>query len=93
MSASAQDSLALARKLRPQRFADLVGQDLTARILRQAVKRQRTTHAYLFCGSRGTGKTSTARILTRAPHCLDLQDRSPEPSPQAARRDPDETPR
>jgi DNA polymerase-3 subunit gamma/tau len=71
------DYVVLARKLRPQRFQDLVGQELAARALRNAIRTGRLAHAYLFAGSRGIGKTSTARILTKAFNCLDIQDGEP----------------
>ncbi|MBI4083000.1 MAG: DNA polymerase III subunit gamma/tau [Candidatus Lambdaproteobacteria bacterium] len=67
----------LARKLRPNRFQDLVGQDVVARILRAAVRTGRVAHAYLFTGSRGVGKTSTARILTKALNCLNPEEGEP----------------
>ena len=56
-------------KYRSQRFGDLVGQDAIAQTLRNAVEQGRVAHAYLFCGVRGTGKTSTARILAKALCC------------------------
>lgn len=67
----------LARKLRPQRFADLVGQEVIAQILQNAIRSNRVAHAFLFSGSRGVGKTSAARILTRALNCLQPEDADP----------------
>jgi len=61
----------IARKWRPQTFEDLVGQDHVVRTLRNAIKRERIAHAYLFVGPRGTGKTSTARIFAKALNCSD----------------------
>jgi DNA polymerase-3 subunit gamma/tau len=58
-----------ARKYRPRTFADVLGQDHVVRTLRNAIERQRLAHAYLFVGPRGTGKTSTARILAKALNC------------------------
>jgi DNA polymerase-3 subunit gamma/tau len=57
------------RKWRPQRFGDVAGQEHITRTLANAVARGRLAHAYLFCGPRGTGKTSTARILAKAANC------------------------
>ena len=57
------------RKWRPKTLADVIGQDHVARTLKQAVVQGRVAHAYLFCGPRGTGKTSTARILAKAVNC------------------------
>ena len=63
-------SQSLYRKYRPQRFGDVVGQDHVTTALRNAVRDDRVGHAYLFSGPRGTGKTTTARILARALNCL-----------------------
>ncbi len=70
-------STALYRRYRSARFADLVGQDVIGTTLRNEVRADTLAHAYLFTGIRGTGKTSTARILARAVNCLDLQDGEP----------------
>jgi DNA polymerase-3 subunit gamma/tau len=59
----------LARRYRPQQFADLVGQEAVARALINALEHNRVAHAYLFTGARGVGKTSTARILAKALNC------------------------
>jgi DNA polymerase III subunit gamma/tau len=59
-----------ARKYRPQTFDDIVGQTHVTRTLKNAVEQNRLAHAYLFVGPRGTGKTSTARILAKALNCV-----------------------
>ncbi|MDH7571083.1 MAG: DNA polymerase III subunit gamma/tau, partial [Armatimonadota bacterium] len=61
--------VSLYRKYRPQRFGDLVGQEQITRILQNALESGRVAHAYLFCGPRGTGKTTTARLLAKALNC------------------------
>ena len=60
---------ALYRKYRSQKFSQLVGQDVIARTLKQAVEQDKISHAYLFSGPRGTGKTSVAKIFAKAMNC------------------------
>jgi DNA polymerase-3 subunit gamma/tau len=67
----------LARRLRPQRFEDVVGQEHVTRTLQAAIRAGRVAHAFLFCGPRGVGKTTTARILAKALDC----ERGPTPDP------------
>lgn len=68
---------ALYRKYRPQTFFDVSGQDTVTATLQNAVKTGRVSHAYLFCGIRGTGKTTCAKILAKAVNCLNPKDGNP----------------
>lgn len=67
----------LYRKWRPQKFSDVSGQPQVTRTLENELKSGRINHAYLFTGSRGTGKTTCAKILAKAVNCLNLQDGNP----------------
>jgi DNA polymerase-3 subunit gamma/tau len=61
----------IARKYRPQRFAEVVGQEHVTQTLANAIRQNRIAHAYLFCGPRGTGKTTVARIFAKCLNCTD----------------------
>ena len=64
--------LVLARRYRPQRFCDVVGQEAVLKTLKNALSYNRAAHAYLFCGSRGIGKTTLARLFAKALNCQNL---------------------
>ena len=68
---------ALYRKWRPRSFDEVHGQEHITSILKYEVANGKFSHAYLFCGSRGTGKTSCAKILAKAVNCLDSKDGNP----------------
>lgn len=68
---------ALYRKYRPSNFDEVVGQKVIVKTLKNAIKYDRLSHAYLFCGPRGTGKTSIAKILAKTINCTNLQDYLP----------------
>ena len=67
----------LYRKYRPQDFDSVVGQEYTTTLLKNIVKDEKISHAYIFTGPRGTGKTSSAKIFARAINCLDPKDGNP----------------
>ena len=69
--------LSLARKWRPQTFAEVVGHEYAARVLQNAARDQRLHHAFLFTGTRGVGKTTLARIVAKMVNCPDAKDGAP----------------
>ena len=66
------------RKWRPRKFSEVIGQDSIVQTLRNAVNLNRIAHAYLFTGSKGSGKTSTARIMAKAINCRNPIDGEPD---------------
>jgi len=70
---SMEDYIALYSKYRPQNFENVIGQDAITKTLKNSLKNKRVANAYLFCGPRGIGKTTNARILARAINCEDIE--------------------
>ena len=69
--------LALYRQFRPVTFDEIVGQSHITTTLKNQIKTGQISHAYLFCGSRGTGKTTAAKVFARAINCPNLDDGNP----------------
>lgn len=66
--------ISLYRKYRPKKFSEVVGQDVVKTVLKNAIKSEKISHAYIFSGPRGTGKTSIAKIFAKAVNCLNFDD-------------------
>ena len=81
MTDSSTSYIVSARKYRPTRFSEVVGQHALTTTLKNAIASGRLAHAYLFCGPRGVGKTTCARIFAKTINCL-----SPLPGGEAAER-------
>ena len=69
--------MALYRKFRPDGFEDVKGQEAIVKTLKNQIRAKRIGHAYLFCGTRGTGKTTVAKIFAKAVNCEHTEDGSP----------------
>ena len=69
--------LALYRKWRPKRFNDVIGQEHIVQTLQNQIKNNKLSHAYLFTGFRGTGKTTCAKILAKATNCPNQENGNP----------------
>ena len=74
-----QEYRVLARKYRPQKFGDLIGQEILVRTLTNSINQNRIAHAYLLTGVRGIGKTTTARLIAMSLNCESRKDTTCEP--------------
>ena len=77
VSILSEEYKALYRKHRPDSFDGIVGQDMVIRTLKNQIKNGQIAHAYLFCGPRGTGKTSTAKVFSKAINCENIKENGP----------------